>query len=92
VHREKDLHREVISTTRASIAVSAVMALVAAALAMVLGLSAAGASEGAPERTRPATLEGSSIAWCGDIQPVRAEPEAYQRRPGVAVDTGARQS
>ncbi|CAN5816487.1 hypothetical protein BH23CHL8_BH23CHL8_03140 [soil metagenome] len=63
---------EVMSTTRASIA--------AAALAMALSLPALGADD-ASERARPAALEGSSLAWCGDIQPIRAAPEAYRDTP-----------
>jgi hypothetical protein len=72
----KDRLREVMSTTRASAAVSA-----AVAWAMVLSLSVAGAAEEAPERTRPAALDGSPIAWCGDIEPIRAAPEVYRDSP-----------
>jgi hypothetical protein len=54
--------------------------LAAAASVMMFSLTAIAAEDG-PERIRPATLEGSSIAWCGDIEPIRAAPEAYRDSP-----------
>ncbi len=64
-----------MSTTRVSIA-----AMAATALALLLALPAA-VAEDAPDRTRPAALEGSSIAWCGEIEQIRAAPETYRDSP-----------
>ena len=58
------------------------MALVVAALAGALALPALGADP--PPRPTPhvpAALDGSSLAWCGDLEPTRAEPEAYRDKP-----------
>jgi hypothetical protein len=55
-------------------------AMAAVVSAIVLSLTAVAADD-EPERTRPAALEGSSLAWCGDIEPIRAAPEAYHDRP-----------
>ena len=64
-----------MSTTRVSIA-----AMAAAGLALLLALPAA-TSEESSEPTRPTALEGSSIVWCGEIEQIRAEPEAYRDSP-----------
>jgi hypothetical protein len=54
--------------------------MAAIAATIVLSLPAVAADE-IPERTRPAALEGSSIAWCGDLEPIRAAPDAYRDTP-----------
>jgi hypothetical protein len=61
-----------MSMSRATLAAIAVVA--------ALGISRV-AAEDVPAWARPATLEGSSLAWCGDIEPVRAAPDAYRDTP-----------
>lgn len=39
------------------------------------------ASTSGPERTRPTAFEGSSATWCGDVEPVTADPERYRDSP-----------
>lgn len=52
--------------------------IVVAGLATALALPVAA---GAPEHKRPAALEGSSITWCGDVEQIYADPEAYRDSP-----------
>ena len=49
-------------------------------LAALVAAPVAGSDSG-HERTRPAAFEGSSAVWCGDIEPVTANPERYRDSP-----------
>jgi hypothetical protein len=52
---------------------STILALVLAAPLVATGQE--------PERTKPLALQGSSLTWCGDVGPIRAEPERYGDAP-----------
>ncbi|MFO7532185.1 MAG: hypothetical protein R6W93_06955 [Candidatus Limnocylindrales bacterium] len=68
------------SLTAMAAPAAAASTLVAMALALLLSLPVTAAEE-TPERTGPAALEGSSITWCAELEPIRAAPEAYRDSP-----------
>lgn len=54
--------------------------IAAVTLGVVLAVPAL-ASDEEPERVMPASLEGSSIAWCGDVDEVQPDPALFRDTP-----------
>ena len=50
------------------------------ALATLLAVPVAG-NDTESERARPAALEGSSLTWCGDVEPIPLDPDAFRDTP-----------
>ena len=51
-----------------------------AVLALILSVPVLG-SDGQPGYTKPSTLEGSALTWCGDVDPIPVDPSLFGDSP-----------
>ena len=55
-----------------------------ALVSTAVSIGTALAADDGPARTEPSALAGSSLTWCGDLEPIRAAPEADRDAPVYA--------